>query len=393
MARYSLDIYKLRAGFLCLAVTIYALWGSPTPDDPGMLEVLIAALLILAVGVSGVRMVAFERNEIPVRLAQIFLLFGLSVPLLGGVLSGNDFGLLLRDVIPFLFMMLPLLLLPLIEKNDERFLLFSVLSLGFLFALRASFEIPFLGKGEELYYLANMPSVLFAAVFCAGLAAQGFVERFNFKAVLKALVLCGVAALCVWPMIETQQRASIGVFVLSLVVLIAVFGIKHPRRIFIVVLAFMCAGGLFVSDILNVFETLNRKTELVGVNMRAAEWAAVWNEISGNALSLFFGQGWGATFSSPAVADIDVNFTHGLLSSLLLKTGLVGLMFGVGYLLALGRILRSAFKVQPVLVLAIAGPVLIDVFLYASFKSLDFGLVLALIPAVLYANKQSISQQ
>ena len=393
MDRHSLDIYKLRAGFLCLAVAIYALWGSPTPDDPGMLEVLIAALLILAVGVSGVRMVAFERNEIPVRLAQIFLLFGLSVPLLGGVLSGNDFGLLLRDVIPFLFMMLPLLLLPLIEKNDERFLLFSVLSLGFLFALRASFEIPLLGKGEELYYLANMPSVLFAAVFCAGLAAQGFVERFNFKAVLKALVLCGVAALCVWPMIETQQRASLGVFVLSLGLILAVYGVKYPRRIFIVVLVFMCAGGFFVSDILNVFESLNRKTELVGVNMRAAEWAAVWYEISAHPLSLFFGQGWGATFSSPAVADIDVNFTHGLLSSLLLKTGLVGLMFGVGYLLALGRILRSAFKVQPVLVLAIAGPVLIDVFLYASFKSLDFGLVLALIPAVLYANKQSISQQ
>ena len=381
MARYSLDLQSLRSGFLCLAVAIYALFGSPTPDDPGVLGVVIAGLLILAVGVSGAWMVvAFERREIWVRAAQIFLLFGLSVPLLGGILTGNDPGLLLRDVIPFLFMMLPLFLFPLIEKNDERFLLFSVLGLGVLFALRAGFELPFLGKGEELYYLANMPSVLFAAVFCAGLAAADFVQRFSVKASVKALMLCGVAALCLWPMIETQQRASLGVFVLSLAFVLAVYGMKYPHRIFIIVLALACVGGVFISEILDVFENLNRKTELVGVNMRAAEWAAVWDEISAHPLSVFFGQGWGATFSSPAVADIDVNFTHGLLSSLLLKTGLIGLALGLVYLSTLGRMLISGFKTQPVLAVAIAGPVLIDVFLYASFKSLDFGLVLALIP-------------
>ncbi len=36
--------------------------------------------------------------------------------------------------------------------------------------------------------------------------------------------------------------------------------------------------------------------------------------------------------------------------------------------------------VRPLLAAAIAGPLLIDVSLYASFKSLDFGLVLLLIP-------------
>ena len=126
--------------------------------------------------------------------------------------------------------------------------------------------------------------------------------------------------------------------------------------------------------------------------MRAEEWCAVWAEIAAHPLSLIFGQGWGATFSSPAVADIEVNFTHGLLSSLLLKTGLAGFALGLAYLYGLGRVLVRLFSGYPVVVLAVAGPVLIDVVLYASFKSLDFGLVLALIPALLYSSKTRNNQ-
>jgi len=116
--------------------------------------------------------------------------------------------------------------------------------------------------------------------------------------------------------------------------------------------------------------------------MRSAEWAAVWAEVSAHPISLLIGKGWGATFSSPAVADIEVNFTHGLLSSLLLKTGLIGLGLGLVYLGALGRGWLNMFKTHPVIVVALGGPILIDVFLYASFKSLDFGLMLLLLASL-----------
>ena len=114
------------------------------------------------------------------------------------------------------------------------------------------------------------------------------------------------------------------------------------------------------------------------MNMRSAEWASVWAEVSAHPINLLSGKGWGATFSSPAVADIDVNFTHGLLSSLLLKTGLIGLVLGVVYLGMLGRSGLKMFKMCPVIIIALGSPILIDVFLYASFKSLDFGLLLLL---------------
>ena len=49
------------------------------------------------------------------------------------------------------------------------------------------------------------------------------------------------------------------------------------------------------------------------------------------------------------------------------------------YLLTLGAGIWRILWVYPVGALAVAGPFLIDITLYASFKSLDFGLLLALI--------------
>jgi hypothetical protein len=45
-------------------------------------------------------------------------------------------------------------------------------------------------------------------------------------------------------------------------------------------------------------------------------------------------------------------------------------------------LIRLVFR-EPVIGLALAAPIFIDVFLYASFKSLDFGLMLLLIPSLL----------
>ncbi len=370
------DMHSFRIGFFVLALLLYGAFGSPTPDNPGVLEAVIAVLLALSIGFSGVFNGLRFKPDAPrwKVAAQIFLIFGLGVPLIGGIVAGNTLTLILRDVVPFLFLCLPLFMM----RHNSVGVLYGVLAVGVLFAVRGGSDVPYLGGGDKLFYLANMPSVLFAAVFFAGSAVQNFAVEFNKRAVLKVVTFCGLAALCLYPVIETQQRASIGVFALSMVVIFAFYFCKYPRRVFI--LAGVVASGLILMlpALRDVFEALGHKTELVGVNMRAAEWAAVWGEVSAHPVSLFIGKGWGATFSSPAVADIEVNFTHGLLSSLLLKTGLVGLGLGMLYLACLGRGFLNMFKLQPVLVMALAGPILIDVLLYASFKSLDFGLMLLL---------------
>ena len=102
-------------------------------------------------------------------------------------------------------------------------------------------------------------------------------------------------------------------------------------------------GGLFYANLWDVIEALWNKTRLHGGNMRLAEWRAVLDVIGNNLPSTLFGTGWGGTFSSPAVAEIRVNFTHSLLSSLLLKTGLVGFGFTVFYLGWIGQHLMRIF--------------------------------------------------
>ena len=384
----QVNLTALRFGALYLCILLYAAFGSPTPDDPGAFEGLIAMLLALAIGIGGVRTALwFKADASGYQMpARIFLLFGLSFPLAAGIFAGNAPVLIARDVVPFLFMFLPLFLGPLFANKPENFvkLLAVIVALGALFALRVIIDVPFLGQSEELFYLANMPSVLFAVMFCAGLAAQKFIESFSIEAMIKSLALLALSALCLVPIIETQQRASLGVFALSMAGLLLFYLWRSPRRTLILAGVVFCAFLPFVAEFQTVLETLSRKTQLVGINMRAAEWQAVWQAVSSNPFSLLVGQGWGATFSSPAVADIEVNFTHGLLSSLLLKTGVIGLGLGLLYLGALMRVAIRCFHVHPVVVLALAGPVLIDVLLYASFKSLDFGLVLALFIALRY---------
>ena len=64
---------------MCLAVALYACFGSPTPDAPGVLEAVIGGLLIIGVGVSGVRR-AFDVSDracpVWVHAGRALLLYG-----------------------------------------------------------------------------------------------------------------------------------------------------------------------------------------------------------------------------------------------------------------------------------------------------------------------------
>ena len=95
--------------------------------------------------------------------------------------------------------------------------------------------------------------------------------------------------------------------------------------------------------------------------------------------SILFGKGWGATLASPAVGGMVVNYTHNLLTALWLKTGLIGLILAGLYIAGLAKGLVPLLWTNPVLAVALAVPLVIDTLLYASYKSLDFGLILLLI--------------
>ncbi|MGH1404847.1 MAG: hypothetical protein ACRBDL_11460 [Alphaproteobacteria bacterium] len=401
----QIDSYDYRIICFFIACVLYAVLGSPTPDTFGYVEVLIGVLLALSVGAGRMRdalLQPINRIETKKRYwksaGQAFLLYGLSVPLLVSVLSGYAPKAIMRDILPFLFLFLPLLLLQVIRARPYYFrvILCSVCLIGILFSIRSVSMRYALGCpywcGDELLYLENMPTVLFSCLFLIGVAMHRVARCFSLKSCLIAFSLLALSLVPLVSMILTLQRASVGAVFLYVLVLLIYHVVRSPERAFGVVVVLLTAFSIAGLSFYGISSSLLVKTQKVGLNMRPQEFYAVWQVVTASPISFLFGIGWGGSFASPAVGGLNVNFTHNFFSSIFLKTGVLGIIFGIAYV---SGILERSFRVilkNPTLGLAIFMPVMIDITLYASFKSLDFGLMLLLISGSLVYLRQSESK-
>lgn len=399
--RESADVEILRGIALFLACIIYGIFGSPTPDHFGIAEGIVGILLILAVGIL-MPIKQFFISNLPfwLRMGQVFLVFGLSVPLSVAVMSGQEAGAITRDLIPFAFLFLPILMYPALEKSTQaRILMLSgIVLIGLLFSIRSlSLRA---SSGDALLYLENMPSVLFACLFLIGAA---FSAAFRGVSPVRSGIFYMTLALALLPflaMFYSLQRASIGAVVFFTMAMLCYTFIRSPGRAMnVVMLVLIGVGVLFLtlghqgilSEISGSFAALEDKSQKVGLNNRMQEFSAVWDMVTRDQNNFLFGMGWGAQFYSPAVGGLSVNFTHNFFSYFLLKTGLIGVLCASAYIVGLLGVLVRAILKNPALGLALLAPILIDLTLYASFKSLDFGLTLLMIPlALLYSEKSKI---
>lgn len=369
--------------FLFLAIILYGLFGTPTPDDPGLVEGMIGGLLILAIGSGGVEgaiKLTLGRNFF-LKSLQVMFLCGLILPTLSGVYFGNDRLYMLRDVMAFAFLGLSLFLSERFYGNERatKFLSWLLVFTGLAFALRTLLPVFNIWVPQgELLYLSNSPLTLFSAVFLSGALWKNVLEM-NQKSLIRAVVCAALLAVIVAAMLLDVQRATIGA-VFATVILLALFDLIHiPRKTMLpllIVLAFVAVLYPLIDETLQAMAT---KTAQVGMNSRVAEARAVVDTLLLDPVTFFTGQGWGSTFSSPAVAGIEVNYTHSLLTTMLLKGGitllLLTLMMVVGALIQIFLI----FQCDRGKGLALFWPLVIPVLLYASHKSLDFGLLLLMI--------------
>lgn len=385
---------SLRFTALLGAVLLYAVFGSPTPDQPGTVELLVGSLLIFAVGAAGAwQIFSAPLSGMPMwyQCGRILLLFGLVAPVLVGVASGHDAASIMRDVLPFLFFMLPVFFFGHLsgwgsgKKTDA--LIWVIVLAGVVFAARAVGDVlvvMFLSPSSaELYYFANAPTVLFAALFLIAWTGNA-VMRLEYPANwLKAIAGVALVTLPVLAMTLATQRASLGAIAIFVSLLLVTGFMRYPARVVLPIAAVALLGVVAYPFLQDTMALLFQKTLNVGVNMRLQEIQAVWDMISQNISTLCFGLGWGAEFQSPAVGNLSVGYTHNLISYMLLKTGLLGTALCTIYLLGMADALIRLMSYRPALALALAAPFLIDIFLYASFKSFDFGLILMLVPACL----------
>jgi len=368
------------------ALFIYGVFGSPTPDHFGWAEMAVGVGLLIAIGpLQMLQRFSTRQQGVWQNAAQLLLVYGLSVPVLCGVASGHDLSVIFRDIIPFLFLLLPYFMLGWIDGSvaEKTFVTAGIVFIGVAFGARLIFPALQDGVGftnaPDALYLSIAPTVVFAAIFLTGLAGHLLYCRVSF---VSAVMACGFLLLALLPisgMVMTLQRASLGLTAAGIFLLLLIGAVRRPMRAIVPSIFCVLLLIFFAPSVGAILDSLLQKQAMVGSNMRLQEFRAVADTMDDSILHVLFGRGWGATLASPAVGGVVVNFTHSLLTSYWMKTGLVGLLIVLVYLGSLASALVRMVRVQPVLAVALFVPLAIDVILYASFKSLDFGLILLLL--------------
>lgn len=389
MLRHNITSYfkDYRLLFFFSAVFLYGVFSSPTPDNPGIIEGIILFLFLAALGVKGVYQPVFDISlfkqspkwEIT---AFILFLYGLSVPVLSALYHDVKISIFLRDIIGFIFLCLPFFVVPFILENKKRQIIFfvSVLFVGLAFSIRVLFlDFSFFVQREELLYLANSPLVLLSALYFGMTALSKMKSLLTLQHFIIVVVCLFISILPLAAMYIDFQRASFAALGLSIFIVLGHSFVKAPFNIVMPIIILSFIGILFGTQVVGIVENILVKTSQVGLNMRVQEFWAVWSAVSSNVWALFFGQGWGASFASPAVGDLNVSYTHSLITYMLLKTGLIGLGLTLIYLFFIFEKLIRLVFIEPVRGSALIWPFIIPIFLYASYKSLDYGFILALI--------------
>jgi hypothetical protein len=391
----KIGIIDWRQGCFILAFFLYALWGSPTPNSPDWVEGAIAVLLFLAVGWQSIlRSVVFSATQNLERwhlAGKIFLIYGLSVPLIIAVFQGASINVIIRDVVAFIFLCLPLFLYEFIrgKQGEEKVFFYLCLMIGLFFSVRVLVPHFLLFRNTtELLYLANSPLVLMSALFLGALAGQKVFEKISFDRTMKATLLIALCTLPVMAMFVDLQRASFAALIVSALSLSVIGFIKAPLKMVTPVLLVSIAVFVFDSYFIGLMEGVSAKTSQVGLNMRMQELQAVWREVSQTPFNILFGQGWGSHFASPAVGELNITYTHSLLTYLFLKTGMIGVFVCLIYLYFIFEKLAALYFSAPVKGNALIWPFIIPIFLYASHKSFDYGVLLSIIALSTYTRKE-----
>lgn len=377
------SLFHHRTTILWLLVfALYGLFGSPTPDNFGWVEIILAALLI------SLTLIALPDLMQPHYFSSkpfqsFFLFYGLGIGLLLSSLNGHETHYIVRDLIAFSFLCLPILFTPL--KKQQYFLdisLWGSVFVGLAYAFRFLVEVNpviFLQGGNpfadpHFSYLANEPLVFFSYLFLIYKAADWYSAP---KAKLFSALLCFLLSILpLLAMAMMQQRATLLLSALYWIILWFFILSRSPAKaimaVIVISLMLLPLKGLLIyyADILAT------KSRIHGLNMRLAEWQTLANLLLNTPLAVIVGKGWGAGFISPAVGNVSVQFTHNLFSMYWLKLGFVGMALLGLYLSALFYKAQNILLKKPVYACTMLMPLFIGCFVYANFKSLGFGILL-----------------
>ena len=376
---------------LCAALGLYGTFSSPTPDNPGIAEAVIGLCLLIAIGRGqllawGSGLVLWQGSNWRDWLGA-YLLF---IPSIIAILNGVTVAEMIRDLIPMGYTLLPLLIIGL-PKTAWRPIATALFICGALLSLRYWFITDswplawrHLKAGDNYLYIPLEPAVLFTAclgpIWCLQHLLQEEIKPLKLKDYFLILMAIYCTFLAMGALAGLLMRAALALAVCAWLVY-GVYALRHHKK----VLVMLGALGILLliiwqPEILNrLWTRLTIKTEAVGINARSEEFNTVLSAVGDHPVSFLFGQGWGSKLISPAVGNTAVHYTHSMISYLWAKSGLIGVIAMLAYLISILNPLRCMWRRQTVVIAAVISPLALAVTLYTSYKYLTFGILLLLI--------------
>lgn len=387
---------------LLLAITIYSIWGQPTPERLGAIEIFIALLLVLSIGIFNflgtitLRPFFEKKRQAFEKIGSISLSFLFTIPFIIGLIKGHSLSLIIRDAIPLLYSFIPVFMYSKLSNRDTSRLylvgVFAGVCLALRFLIISGFSWDLLGKFgfyDNNMYLAISPFILFATLFM-------FLDFFEVKSLIKKGLTIFYSTICFGAMMATSQRASIG----SAVAFSSLYIVSKSKKNILYVISALTVVALmyfyFGEYIDTSLSILIEKTRTVGSNSRVEEFYAVINEVKNSVADILFGKGWGYKFQSPAIVETKVGFTHCMFTYFFLKTGLIGTFLYSAYLASIFAKVFTNNKNVNFISYACLAPIIISMTLYTGYKYFDFGCLLLImlstkvIPATISHKRQDI---
>lgn len=408
-----------RGAWLVLLAYSLVAFGSPMPPKTTWLEIVMGCGLLMG-GISLAGLVIREaRQQRSARWCLILAALLFFIPLCVGLMRGNAWSDMARDIFPLAFLVLIPIVLIYSSLSDNRAILRTLMITVLVFVgictavtffvgafkltgstdqmvlmMRGGLgqimppKISLAGLDEQVrivFLKIYDPAMLFAAIFLSAWGTILMVK--SWWGWLPGLVLAGIGALIAYGFMILGLRAYAAFFVLA--VLSVSLTKWRERGLYIRLFpVFIVACIAFWSQIEAVLQLLWIKQQVTGTNGKAGEWLAVINSVFSTPQSVLFGIGWGGKFNNPILHET-TRFTHSALSFYLLKSGVLGLttlLSIIGILFFQGRRLGESGELTTSRLILLASclpPLVIGVLFEPTYKMLSYGVILALFVLVL----------
>jgi hypothetical protein len=411
------------------ALLLYSTISSPFPKDIGIPELIVGLCIIFSIDypytfISYNQKGLFEKFNFVI-LFQIILLTLVLVPSITSIVNIVNTKFTLkgysRDIIPLMYLFIPLFYFKLIFPFNFKwkYLLPWIISLnGSILSIRYFWVIykenglaPFLNighssYGDSLLYLSYDSSVHYSSIFFLSYSAWMFFER---KFLLSSITFLGGAISFLSNFIVAQRTPTFLTLIFVSIFLMVLLS-KHLKKSIVFILLIIAsifllayiinpseAFSIFDTNNFSIFSKLLEKQEKFGINAKDQELYTVIDLVFSSYFRTLFGIGWGTTFKDPIIPDEELSFTHSGVTYFLLKTGLVGLLFFISYIILVfkaffgehSRELRDLHRgpitntkydflrdFKALVFFSSLSPIIIGLFFQVSYKTLSFGVVL-----------------